>query len=52
MYVLDTNVISELRRSRPDRNVLAWISEVANEDLFIAAITFGELQSGVELTRQ
>jgi toxin FitB len=52
MYLLDTNVISELRRSRPDRSVLSWISEVASEELFIAAVTFGELQAGVELTRQ
>jgi toxin FitB len=44
-------VISELRRSRPDRSVLSWISEVASEELFIAAVTF-ELQAGVELTRQ
>jgi toxin FitB len=51
MYLLDTNVISELRRSRPDRSVLSWISEVASEELFIAAVTF-ELQAGVELTRQ
>jgi toxin FitB len=52
MYLLDTNVISELRRPRPNRAVLAWLSGVSPEQLFIAAVTFGELQAGVEMTRR
>jgi predicted nucleic acid-binding protein len=52
MYLLDTNVISELRRSRPNPAVVAWLSESTGSQLFIAAVSFGELQAGVELTRR
>jgi predicted nucleic acid-binding protein len=52
MYLLDTNVVSELRRTRPHGGVIAWLSDVSAEQLFIAAVTFGELQAGVEMTRQ
>lgn len=52
MYLLDTNVISELRRPRPNLTVLGWLSSVSPEQLFLAAVTFGELQAGVEMTRQ
>ena len=52
MYLLDTNVISELRRPRPNPAVIAWLSETAGNQLFIAAVSFGELQAGVELTRR
>lgn len=52
MYILDTNVISELRRTRPHPEVLRWLSRRTDEQLFIAAVTFGELQAGVEMTRR
>ena len=52
MYLLDTNVISELRRRRPHGAVVAWLRAVAEVDLHIAAVTIGELQAGVELTRE
>jgi toxin FitB len=52
MYLLDTNVISELRRQRPNPAVVAWLSGTTAEELFIAAVTFGELQAGVEMTRR
>jgi predicted nucleic acid-binding protein len=51
MYLLDTNVISELRRTRPHGAVVAWLEGVAEGDLFIAAATIGELQAGAEVTR-
>jgi len=51
MYVLDTNVLSELRRNRPHGAVLDWIGKVATSDLYVAAVTLGELQAGVEMTR-
>jgi toxin FitB len=51
MYLLDTNVVSELRRPRPHGAVLAWVRSVANEDLYLSAVTLGELQAGIELTR-
>ena len=52
MYLLDTNVISELRRPRPHGAVVGWVRKTANEDLHLSATTLGELQSGVEMTRE
>jgi toxin FitB len=52
MYLLDTNVVSELRRPRPHGGVVAWLASVAPEDLFLSAVTLGELQAGVERARQ
>ena len=51
MYLLDTNVISELRRNRPHGAVVAWLQGVDDEDLHLSAVTLGELQAGVEITR-
>ena len=51
MYLLDTNVVSELRRTRPHGGVLAWLQNASSEDLFISVVTLAELQAGVELTR-
>ncbi len=51
MYLLDTNVISELRRPRPHGAVLAWLESVADRDLHISAVSLGEIQAGIELTR-
>ncbi|MEX2650549.1 MAG: type II toxin-antitoxin system VapC family toxin [Alphaproteobacteria bacterium] len=52
MYLLDTNVVSELRRPKPHGAVLAWLDGVPNEQLFLSAVTLGELQAGVEITRE
>ena len=52
MYLLDTNVVSELRRHRPHRAVLAWIRQVAADRLFLSAVTVGEIQAGIEATRE
>jgi predicted nucleic acid-binding protein len=52
MYLLDTNVVSELRRPRPHGAVLAWMESVADEHLHLSAVTIGELQAGVEATRE
>jgi len=52
MYLLDTNVISALRRPRPHSGVTAWLSGIASDRVFISAVTLGELQAGVENARQ
>lgn len=52
MYLLDTNVISELRRPRPHGAVLAWLESVADSDLHLSAVSLGEIQAGIELTRE
>ena len=51
MYLLDTNVISELRRPRPNRAVLDWLDGVAAEDLHFSAMTIAEIQRGIENCR-
>ena len=52
MYLLDTNVISELRRPRPHGALLAWLRELSDADIHLSAVTIGELQAGVEMTRE
>lgn len=52
MYLLDTDVISELRRPRPHHGVGAWIESVADSDLHLSAVTMGEIQAGIEITRE
>ena len=51
MYLLDTNVVSELRKPRPHGAVLAWFESVDDTKLFLSAVTLGEIQAGIELTR-
>jgi toxin FitB len=52
MYLLDTNVVSELRKPRPHSAVVAWIQGVPDNELVILALTLGELQAGAERTRR
>jgi predicted nucleic acid-binding protein len=51
-YLLDTTVVSELRKARPHGAVLAWINRLQADQIYLSAVTVGELQSGVELTRR
>jgi toxin FitB len=51
MYLLDTNVISELRKARPHGAVVAWLQATDDSQLHLSAVTLGEIQAGVELTR-
>ena len=55
MYLIDTNVVSEMRkRAKADRGVVAFFETVAasGEPVFLAAISLGELRRGVELIRR
>ena len=52
MYLLDTNVISELRRAKPHGAVVAWLETVPDAALDISALSLGEIQAGVEKLRQ
>ncbi|VVO21652.1 Toxin FitB [Pseudomonas fluorescens] len=47
MYLLDTSVISELRKPQADANVVAWAKSVIAPRMFISAITLKELETGV-----
>jgi predicted nucleic acid-binding protein len=51
-FLLDTNVVSELRRPRPHGAVLAWLQSVDDADLHLASVTLGEIQAGIERTRE
>jgi toxin FitB len=48
-YLLDTNVISETRKSRPDAGVIAFLSAAEGDGLFLSVLTLGELRTGVAL---
>lgn len=47
MYLVDTNVVSELRKPKADRNVQAWAASVSATNLFVSVITILELETGV-----
>jgi predicted nucleic acid-binding protein len=51
-YLLDTNVISETRKSRPDSNVVAFLSATDAAESFLSVLTLGELRKGVEAKRR
>ena len=51
MYLLDTNVVSELRRQKPHGVVLAWLQSIDDKDLYLSAVTLAEIQAGIEITR-
>ena len=52
-YLLDTNVISELRKGkRADANVTAWFADVAEEEIFLSVLTIGEIRRGIENVRR
>ncbi|MCD6674039.1 MAG: type II toxin-antitoxin system VapC family toxin [Burkholderiaceae bacterium] len=48
-WLLDTNVISELRRRRPDPKVRAFVAAQPLEDLFVSTVTFAEIRYGIEM---
>jgi len=50
-YLLDTNVVSELRKRKPHGAVLAWLAGQRDEQVFVSAVTLGELQAGIEVAR-
>lgn len=51
MYVLDTNVVSEMRRTKPHGAVIAWLKDTPASEVRVAAVVIAELQDGAELTR-
>jgi predicted nucleic acid-binding protein len=50
-YLLDTNVVSELRKRKPHGAVVAWLRGLHEDQVLLSAVTMGELQAGIELTR-
>jgi predicted nucleic acid-binding protein len=48
-WLLDTNILSELRRPKPERKVLAFVTAQPLELLYVSAVTFAEIRFGIEL---
>lgn len=48
-YLLDTNVLSELVRPKPNAAVVSWFDGVPDDSLYISVLTIGEIRKGVEL---
>jgi predicted nucleic acid-binding protein len=52
-YLVDTNVISELRKGRRcNPGVASWFAEVASEEIYLSALTLGEIRKGIENIRR
>ncbi|MEZ5607696.1 MAG: type II toxin-antitoxin system VapC family toxin [Burkholderiaceae bacterium] len=47
-YLIDTNVLSELRKRKPDANVVAWVQERPRQSLHLSVLSLGEIRKGVE----
>ena len=47
-YLLDTCVISEVVKSKPNKNVISWLKKQDESSLFISVLTFGEIEKGIE----
>lgn len=51
MYLLDTGIVSELRRPEPHPALVRWIAEVPSSQLFLSAATVGDVQAGIQTVR-
>jgi toxin FitB len=51
-FLLDTNVVSELRKPRPHGAVLAWVQALEDVQMYLSVVTLGEIQAGIEITRE
>ncbi len=47
-FLLDTNVVSEVRRREPDRRVASWFSSVRATDVYLSVLVVGEIRHGIE----
>lgn len=51
-YLIDTNVLSELRRKQPDPHVVAWLQARPRQSLFLSVLTLGEIRKGIERVQE
>ena len=51
-YLLDTNIVSELRKRKPDSYVAAWFDSVRDEDVHLSVLVVGEIRQGINHLRQ
>ena len=47
-YLLDTNLVSEWTKPRPNAGVIEWLAQVDEDDVFLSVVTFAELRHGIE----
>jgi len=52
MFLLDTVIVSELRKKRPDGGVVRWISKQQEDQLHLSVVTLGEIERGIEKRRK
>ena len=52
MFLLDTVIISELRKRQADRGVLGWVSVQQESQLYLSVVTLGEIERGIEKRRK
>jgi toxin FitB len=52
MYLLDTNIVSELRKPRPYAGLISWLTDIPDSSLYLSAVTLGEIQAGIEITAE
>lgn len=52
MYLLDTNVVSELRKPKVHGAVVAWLQDTPEAELHLSVVTLAEIQAGIEITRE
>jgi toxin FitB len=50
-FLLDTNVVSELRKARPDPQVVLWAERESQADIYLSALVVGEVRQGIERVR-
>ena len=51
-YLLDTNIVSEVSKRRPNAGVLRWFDAAEDSELFLSVITLGEIRKGIEQRRR
>lgn len=52
MFLLDTVIVSELRRKRPNAGVIRWVSKQQDDQLHLSVVTLGEIERGIEKGRK
>ena len=52
MFLLDTVIISEVRKKKPNTGVLRWISKRSDDQLYLSVVTLGEIERGIEKQRK
>ena len=52
MFLLDTVIVSEIRKKKPDAGGLRWVSKQKDDQLFLSVVTLGEIERGIEKRRK